>query len=463
MVNAGGEYLQLNGEEFKSFSNKRLANTDESYIDLLAKNFLYENSFELPVKLLATQYRTKKSFLREFTGLHMIVITLRCNQKCRYCQVSSEYADATKYDMPVETARKCVNLIFQSPSPYIKIEFQGGEPLLNFDVIEYVVEYAKELNLKSEKNLEFVICTNLISITDSQLAFCQEHDIFLSTSLDGPADIHDFNRPSEAGKGTYSQVVESIKNAREVLGRDKVAALMTATKASLGRFPEIVDEYLSMGFSEIFFRSLNPYGMAEKRKDILGYNMEEFVESYFEGLEYVIETNLAGHYFVEEYARLLLTRILTPFTTGFVDLQSPTGAGIGGVIYDYDGRVYVADEGRMLARKGDTKFLMGTVDDSYISIFGGETVRAVVGASCVECLPQCIDCAFQLWCGADPVRNYTTQGDLIGYRPTNEFCEKNMKVIKFLVKLVETADEKVKSVLWSWLSGISLESQETFG
>lgn len=463
VVNAGGDYLFLSEEDFGTFAKGEMPKNHYRYLDLKAKSFLYETTPDFAVQLLATQYRTKKSFLREFTGLHMMVITLRCNQKCKYCQVSSEHADAKRFDMTTDTASKCVDLIFKTPSPYIKIEFQGGEPLLNYDTMTFVVKYARKLNRRYKKDLEFVVCTNLTSITDEQLSFCKNEGIYISTSLDGPNEIHDYNRVSEDGDGTYAKVIESIEKAQGVIGRENVSALMTATKISLGHFPEVVAEYISHGFNSVFFRPINPYGMANKYKESLGYSVEEFLESYREGLEYIIELNLKGKFIIEEYARLVLRRILTPFTTGFVDLQSPTGAAIGGVIYDYNGNIFVADEGRMLARKGDMKFFMGTVNEDYLRIFKGKTARETVESSCVECLPECCDCAFNMWCGADPVRNYVTQGNLIGYRPTNDFCEKNREIIKYLLRKYEASDEDVKNVFWSWLTSIPISEIESFG
>jgi len=155
--------------------------------------------------------------------------------------------------------------------------------------------------------------------------------------------------------------------------------------------------------------------------------------------------------------------MLTPFPTGFVDLQSPTGAGIGGVIYDYDGGVYVADEGRMLARKGDKKFCMGDVNDSYHDLFGGNVVRETVASSCVESLPQCSECAFQMWCGADPVRNYAAQGDIIGHRPTSEFCRKNMGVIRYILDRIDSGNDEVRDVFWSWVTRRPVERIRSFG
>ena len=96
-----------------------------------------------------------------------------------------------------------------------------------------------------------------------------------------------------------------------------------------------------------------------------------------------------------------------------MDLQSPTGAGIECAIYDYDGNVYVSDEGRMLGRKGDKTFLMGNVHEhDHHTLFFGPVIKRTVESSCVECLPQCTECALNLWCGADPVRNHATRGRL---------------------------------------------------
>lgn len=90
---------------------------------------------------------------------------------------------------------------------------------------------------------------------------------------------------------------------------------------------------------------------------------------YKTGLEYIVELNQKGVFFVEYLTELLWKRIMTPYPTGFVDLQSPSGAGISGVIYDYNGDVYPADEGRMLARMGNTHFKLGNVySNSYDSI-----------------------------------------------------------------------------------------------
>src|SRR2546426_8513963 len=108
-----------------------------------------------------------------------------------------------------------------------------------------------------------VIATNLALINSGILEFCQQHDILISTSLDGPRDLHNANRP-RPGRDSYEKTIEGVRLARKYLGRDRVSALMTTTEASLNRATEIIDEYLAQGFGGIFLRPLSPYGFAIK-------------------------------------------------------------------------------------------------------------------------------------------------------------------------------------------------------
>ena len=213
-----------------------------------------------------------------------------------------------------------------------------------------------------------------------------------------------------------------------------------------------------MNFNGVFIRELNPYGNAEKNKSLVGYSTDEFVHYYKSALNYIIARNLSGVYFGEYYATLLLRRILTPFATGFVDLQSPCGDIIGAAVYDYDGNVYASDEGRMLARMGDRQFLLGNVlRDSWEQIFKSEKVKEIVKASCVEALPTCAFCAYQLYCGASPVRYYTESGNYFGNRASSNFCKKTKGVIDYLFYLLDTDSDDVLDTFWSWLTNRSLE------
>jgi len=349
-------------------------------------------------------------------------------------------------------------MVFRCPAREVKIEFQGGEPLLNFELIRYIVEEAERRNEEQGKEIEFVLTTNLALIDDEILGFLREHRVYVSTSLDGPAVIHNANRP-RPDRDSHDLTIRGIDRVRKALGHDGVSALMTTTRLSLAHPEAIVNEYVEHGFDHIFLRPISPYGFAVRTRRHTGYELSSFLEFYRRALDYIIEVNRRGTVLTEIYAQILLTKILTPYATGYVDLQSPSGAVIGAVVYNYDGDAYASDESRMLAEMGDRSFRLGNLhQDSYSDIFGGPVARALVEASCVESLPGCADCAFQTYCGADPIENYATQGDVIGHRPTSHFCGRNMEIIKHLFRLYHGSDEFVQRLFWSWVERVPVSS-----
>ena len=450
MVNKTGEHYLIDHNDFESFIGKNLSSEASTYLDLKGKHFLFDSNSAVPLELLSIKYRTKKEFLSGFVKLHIFVVSLRCEHSCHYCQVSRVSTSRVLYDMSRETAIKAVDLVFQSPAEALKIEFQGGEPLLNFETIKLIVEISEEKAVETGKQIEFVITTNLALINEEILHYCLEHRIWISTSLDGPAWIHNRNRPRPE-KNSYELTIRGIEQTRKILGDHSVSALMTATKLSLDHPKEIIDEYLAQGFNTIFLRSLSPYGFAEKAKKLVGYSIEEFLEFYTAALNYIIELNKKGVFFVESFAQLILTRILTPFSTGYVDLQSPAGAGTSVVVYNYDGDVYASDEARMLAEMNDTRFKLGNVhENSWHKIFTGNVVRELIESSNVESIPVCSDCAFQSFCGSDPVFHYGTQGDLAGFIPSSDFHKKHFYIIDLLLKLYHSDAETAK-IFHRWI------------
>jgi His-Xaa-Ser system radical SAM maturase HxsB len=335
----------------------------------------------------------------------------------------------------------------------IKIEFQGGEPLLNWEVVKHIIEYAEKLNRIASKYLEFVLCTNLTLVTEDILAYLRLHKVRISTSLDGPKPLHDLHRIKRDGNSSYDDFLRNLPLVRSVVGQDACSPLLTITRDHLPRLRSVIDEYLDKGFSGIFLRAINPYGIAKTEWTTLGYPIEDFVSAYKDAFAYILEINKSGHRFIEFYASLLLNRILTPFSTGFVDLQSPSGAGISGVIYDYNGDVFPTDESRMLARSGDLSFYLGNVHSSnYEDIFGGMRLREITRQTCLEVLPGCATCFYQLYCGSDPIRNYAESGDIIGHRPSSDFCKKNMQLFDFLFDILRANDKKTLDVFWSWIT-----------
>ena len=184
LTNMVGEYVVINNDELTNIVDRKplKLSLKES---LLSKHIIYDGKSNIPLMLTGLKYRTKMSRLKNFTSLHMIVTTLRCDYTCSYCQVSRQGISSNKsdYDMSISTADNVIDMIFSSPSKALKIEFQGGESLLNFEVIKHIVEKST-LRAKGEfRVLQFVVATNLSPLNDEILNFLKKHNILVSTSL----------------------------------------------------------------------------------------------------------------------------------------------------------------------------------------------------------------------------------------------------------------------------------------
>jgi uncharacterized protein len=427
-------------------------------LDVAPGDGLYERAFETmlisakgqqsQLQMLAMRLRSRMTFLHEPTPLHLFVVTLRCEHSCPYCQVSRRSVDRDRFDMSRETAMRAIDVALSAPSSTIKIEFQGGEPLLNFALIKEIVQVARR-KAPSGKRLDFVIATNLALLDDAVIDFCRAQTVTLSTSLDGPADLHNKNRPRPGGN-SHQLAVNGIQRIQQELGRDRVSALMTTTQASLGRVEEIIDEYLRLDLEGIFLRPLSPYGFAIKTKQFDKYGGHEWLRFYERGLRYILDINKRGRHFPEFYATLLLKRMLSDLPIGYVDLRSPAGIGLGALVYNYDGKVFASDEGRMLAEMGDRTFELGDLGtDDYRALVLSDKLVDLVGGSLSQCSPECSSCAFEPYCGSDPVYHHATQGDPVGIKPLSEFCIRQKSVLGLLFKLLEDSPEDA-AILRQW-------------
>lgn len=454
LVGETGKWIFLTPDEFAALVQGNLLPTDPLYQQLAQRNFIRP---AMNIQREVQDYQSKYTWALSGPTLHIMIMTLRCNHVCRYCHASRKGMEKTEYDMSAETADQVLDLIFQSTSRDITIEFQGGEPVANYPVIKHVIEQAQERNKTAGKKLSFSLVTNLTLLDDEKLGYLVDNHVQMCTSIDGPADLHDENR-TYTGGNSFDETVYWMKKVNEGYasrGLDPslyhVEALLTVTRKSLSRPKEVVDTYLDLGCKALFLRPLNPFGFAKGTFEKIGYTSDEFLEFYKEALGYVIQKNKEGHDILERFAAIFLTKMLTPFDPNYLDIRSPCGAGIGQVAYNYDGRVFTCDEGRMVHQMGDDAFEIGTVgESSYKDLMEHETVKAIAIASCLDGLPDCIDCAYNPYCGTCPVYNYTEQGNIFQQARTNEKCKIHKAIMDHLFGMLQGDDPETVEILSRW-------------
>lgn len=449
-----GNWLILTDEDFRAFATGAVEAGSELHDELDERNLL-RASFDADTAREALAKRRR--FLGFGPNLHVFVVTLRCNETCVYCHASRADMDAVQTDMSKETAEKCVDLVFQSTSPGVTIEFQGGEPLVNFDVVKHVVEYAKHKNETAGKTLEFTMVSNLALMDEEKLDFLLENRVQICTSIDGPKDLHDKQRklPTLSSYDAAVDWIPKINQAYADRGLDPslyhVEALLTTTKAALPRWKEIVDTYADLGCRALFLRPIDPFGFAGKTAKTVEYPRRAYLDFYAKATDYVLELNRQGVQMIERYAAIFLTKILQGEDPNFLDIRSPAGAGIGQLAYSYDGTIYTCDEGRMLAAQGDDTFRLGHVDESnYRDIVGHDTVRAMVIASNLDSQPDCVACTYNPYCGIQTTHNHKTQGSIFGRMRESNICAVHKGIQDYLFNKLADAEPHVLEAFDRW-------------
>ena len=456
LTNDAGQWLFLDRESFGALLAGTLPAEHPARAELRDKGFLRH---ELDLDALSERIRRKKHFLGNGPHLHVVITTLRCNQDCRYCHASRTDMDQVQTDMSLETAKKVVDLAMQSTSDYVAFEYQGGEPTVNMDVLKFCVEYSREKNRYEGKTLDHSVVTNFTYMTEENAEWLLANDVLVCTSLDGPQELHDYNRTWRTGLDAYGTVRTWMAyfNRRWVeMGRDPhlwhVDALATLTRRSLEQWKDIVDLYVELGIRSVHLRPLNPFGFASKTWDQIGYSTAEFLAAYEEALDYIIDLNKAGTTIIEGTAAVLLKKMLTPDDPNFVDIRSPVGSGTGQVAYNYDGTILPSDEGRMIHAMGDPMFVLGQVGStSYADVVGHPTVKSMAVASLLDSLPGCASCWNAPYCGVRPLHNYRQTGDLFAQRPNTPKCAEHMTIARLLFeRLAEDTTGEVEAIFRRW-------------
>ena len=446
ITNDLGNYMFIEPEVFRKLVMDKIDVSCGRYDEFIEKGFVYSGSSEVFIDKFRHKMADSKSYLFDPTSLHIFVVTNVCNMHCVYCQAQSNM-QKSRGNMSPETAQKAVDIALSSNAGHLTFEFQGGEPLINYDVIKFIIEYSEE-KCRS-KTIEYNLVSNLTLLTDEMLEFFKEHHVMISTSVDGDKAVHNKNRPYSGGRGTYDDVTAKLK-AVQAAGLSS-GAIQTTTRHSLGSYKEMIGTYISLGLKNIFIRPLTPLGFAHDSWSEIGYTDEEFLRFYRKCIDHLLELNKSGVYCSEGHAAIFLSKILSQHPVNYMELRSPCGAGIGQLAYYYDGKIFTCDEGRMFYEMGADAFQLGTVDDDYNSLIDSPVCRAAAAASTLEAIPGCCDCAYEPYCGTCPVLNLAFENNIFPTAPHDYKCGIYGGMMDILFDKIKRNDPEEMQILSSWI------------
>ncbi|TRZ51833.1 MAG: His-Xaa-Ser system radical SAM maturase HxsB [Dehalococcoidia bacterium] len=393
-----GSWSILYDEDFKNFQRLKISEGSNLF-NRLKKNGVIITQDNISKVL--DDYRNTNSHLFTDASLFIVVVTNKCNLKCRYCQTHVEKPQ----DMSLEVARRSLDIALASRNKTGTIEFQGGEPLLNWPVIEYLTEHSKKFN-GDTKTLHVNLVTNGLLLDNRKINFLKKHNVSICVSLDGPKNIHDKNRVMNNlhPKGSYNGTVKALKLLKSKKYKH-INMLPTITRHSLRYYKEIIDEYVNRGENTIALRPVNRLGIAKGNWNELGYTPDEFKGFWSKSMDYILKLNKRGTYVKERMACVMLEKILRKTDPGYVDLSSPCGAGRSTLAFDPSGDVYPCDEARML---GDDIFKLGNVlKDSYSQLMSSPNLFYTCQSSMLDIWDYAS--AYKPWSGTCPVLNYYYQ------------------------------------------------------
>lgn len=217
-----------------------------------------------------------------------------CNLRCRYCFAAQGDFGGERMLMPYSVAKSAIDFLIEHSGNRhnLEVDFFGGEPLMNFDVVKKTVVYARSLEKEHHKNFRFTTTTNGILLNDDNIDFINKEMSNCILSLDGRKEVNDRLRVRVDGSGSYDSIVPKFQKLVERRPKDKDYYVRgTFSKYNLD-FLNDIKHYLDLGFNEI---SVEPV-VSDKRLDysIQEEDLPRISEEYEKLSKFMIERKRAG-------------------------------------------------------------------------------------------------------------------------------------------------------------------------
>jgi His-Xaa-Ser system radical SAM maturase HxsB len=420
------------------YVHDRLTTSDLSFF--AEAGHAFENVSDLAYSSFIRRWANRHAAPAGQIGYVILVPTLRCNLACDYCQVSRATEGATGYDWSDATLQQTLAFLDDLETESIKVEFQGGEPLLRLDLLEKVRAFCRQ----RFASCTFVVCSNLQRVDDAAWAFFADEDTFLSTSIDGDISI-------QASQRTHDQAVAKsfFANLRSYIdryGNDRLSALPTVDLRKPVDPNVLIDTYAGFGLRSIYLRPVNQQGFA--RRVAPGKSAAADWSAYHRRF---IQALIARNYesneaFEEFYLTHAIRRVMRGGADNHVDLRNPNILGVGYLVVDYDGALYPTDEARMMSRVGQIDLSIGHVATGLTR----ERIAELNASSFNDLDPDCQHCAFQPYCGTDVIDDISRYGRVDVPRGETWFCQRHTALFDLVFELLRSRDQKVIHSMKKW-------------
>ncbi len=343
-----------------------------------------------------------------------------CNLRCKYCFASTGDFGTGRKLMPLEIGKKAIDFLLENSGnrKNLELDFFGGEPLMNFDVVKEVVAYGREREKEYGKNFRFTITTNGMLLTDDKIDFINKEMSNVVLSIDGRKDVHDNMRPTAGNKGSYDVILPKYKKLVDARDKDKDWYVRgTFTKYNLDFAEDVFDLY-EKGFDQISVEPVvcedkYPYALTEA-------DVPAIAEEYERLAQRLLENDRNGKHFN-------FFHFMIDLDQGPCAIKRLRGCGCGNeyVAITPDGDIYPCHQ-----FVGIEEYKMGSLVDGSFNT----EMKEQFAKTHIYNKPSCRDCWAKFYCsGGCNANNYMYMGDVLKAHTLS--CELEKKRVECAIML----------------------------
>ncbi len=386
--------LATTGQKFPNCTPEELAECYDQVAALKEAGKLFAPDTFEP---MAGKLKEKTSGVIKALCLH---IAHTCNLNCAYCFASQGKYHGDRAVMSFEVGKRALDFLVENSGTRrnLEVDFFGGEPLMNFQVVKDLVAYARSIEKEKNKNFRFTLTTNGLLIDDDVIEFANKEMSNVVLSLDGRKEVHDRYRVDYAGKGSWDRIVPKFQKLVEARGGKDYYMRGTFTHENPD-FLKDIQQMLDLGFNEL---SMEPVVSAPGDPgELTEADLPIILEQYEKLAELMLQKDREGKPFT-------FYHYMIDLTGGPCIYKRISGCGSG---TEYMAVTPWGDLYPCHQFVGDEKFRLG-------DIWEGVTNKAIQNefAACnVYAHPECRDCWARLYCSGGCAANaYHSTGSVTG-------------------------------------------------
>ncbi|SEN62898.1 uncharacterized protein SAMN05216454_10723 [Peptostreptococcus russellii] len=397
------EIVELLSNEF---DRKKVEESYKEIEELVKEGLLYTED----------EYEFHPSFVNREPVIKALCLNVAhdCNLKCKYCFAKQGDFGGNAELMPLEIGKKAMDFLVANSGNRrnLDVDFFGGEPLMNWEVVKELVKYGREIEKPAGKNMRFTITTNGVLLDDEKIDFINEHMHNVVLSLDGRKEINDNMRLTVNDKGSYDVIVPKFQKLVSQRPKDKYYYVRgTFTRNNLD-FSKDINHFADLGFEltsvePVVDDESNPFALREE-------DLPKIFEEYENYAAELAERQLKGE-------KLKFFHFMIDLNQGPCVIKRITGCGAGNeyISITPNGDIYPCHQ-----FVGKEEFIMANLNDEKIEI--PEDMREMFRNAHVYNKEECKTCWNKFYCsGGCHANAINFNGDI--RKPYELGCEMQRK------------------------------------